>query len=190
VVSEQWGEPARMVDFFDVKADLEAFIPHLEYAAANHVALHPGRTSVLKTNGETVGWLGELHPVLVKKYDLPYAPILLEIALEALEMLALPRFSEPSRFQAVRRDLAVVVDDALPVGAILSVLKDNAPPSVVDVGLFDVYRGAGLPEGKKSLAFRMILQDQDKTLTDADIEAVTSTMTAVLEQRFQAILRQ
>jgi phenylalanyl-tRNA synthetase beta chain len=190
VVAEQWGQGARGVDFFDVKADLEALAPELEYQAASHVALHPGRTSVLKHQGKEVGWLGELHPVLAKKYDLPHAPILLEIDLGVLERLSLPRFSEPSRFQAVRRDLAVVVDDALPVGDVLSALKDHAPPSVVDVGLFDVYRGTGLPEGKKSLAFSMTLQDQDKTLTDADIEAVTSTLTAVLEQRFQAVLRQ
>jgi phenylalanyl-tRNA synthetase beta chain len=190
VVAEQWGQAARGVDFFDVKADLEALAPELEYQAASHVALHPGRTSVLKHQGKEVGWLGELHPVLAKKYDLPHAPILLEIDLGVLERLSLPRFSEPSRFQAVRRDLAVVVDDALPVGDVLSALKDHAPPSVVDVGLFDVYRGTGLPEGKKSLAFSMTLQDQDKTLTDADIEAVTSTLTAVLEQRFQAVLRQ
>jgi phenylalanyl-tRNA synthetase beta chain len=104
--------------------------------------------------------------------------------------LALPRFSEPSKFQAVRRDLAVVVDEALPVGEVLQALKDQSPASVMDIGLFDVYRGAGLPEGKKSLAFRMILQDQDKTLTDTDIEAVTVNFTAMLAQRFQAVLRQ
>jgi phenylalanyl-tRNA synthetase beta chain len=190
VVSEQWGQPARMVDFFDVKADCEALLPHLEYLASSHVALHPGRTSVLKYEGKIAGWLGELHPVLAKKYDLPHAPIVLEIDLDVLETLALPRFSEPSKFQSVRRDLAVVVNEALPVGEVLQALKDQSPASVIDIGLFDVYRGAGLPEGKKSLAFRMILQDQDKTLTDTDIEAVTAHITAMLEQRFQAVLRQ
>jgi len=190
LVPEQWGQAARMVDFFDVKADLEVLVPHLEYAAASHVALHPGRTSVLKSKGQVVGWLGELHPVLAKKYDLPHAPILLEIDLEVLERLDLPRYAETSKFQAVRRDLAVVVDERQAVGEVLSVLKEHAPASMIDVGLFDVYRGTGLPEGKKSLAFRMILQDQEKTLTDADIEAVTSHVMGVLEQRFQAVLRQ
>jgi phenylalanyl-tRNA synthetase beta chain len=190
VVSEQWGQPARMVDFFDVKADLEALAPHLEYATSIHVALHPGRTSILKYQGKTVGWLGELHPVLAKKYDLPHAPILLEMDLEVLEMMTLPRFSEPSKFQAVRRDLAIVVDERLAVGEVLQTLKDQAPASVVDMGLFDVYRGTGLPEGKKSLAFRLILQDQDKTLTDVDIETVMAGITELLQARFQALVRQ
>jgi phenylalanyl-tRNA synthetase beta chain len=189
IISEQWGQPARIVDFFDLKADLEALVPHIEYAAASHVALHPGRTSILKYKGNLVGWLGELHPVLAKKYDLPHAPIVLEIDLDVLEHLPLPRFSEPSKFQSVRRDLAVVVDEVLPAGEVLQALKNQAPKSVIDIGLFDVYRGAGLPEGKKSLAFRMILQDQDKTLTDHEIEAVMTNMTLLLEQQFQALLR-
>lgn len=190
VAAEQWAQPGRIVDFFDVKADLEALVPGLHYQASNHVALHPGRTSVLKLGGKEVGCLGELHPVLTKKHELPHAPILLEMDLDVLETLSLPQFIEPSRYQAVRRDVAVVVDEALPVGDVLQALKQHAPASIIDMGLFDVYRGTGLPEGKKSLAFRMILQDQDKTLTDTDIEAVTTSITSMLAQRFEAVLRQ
>lgn len=186
---EQWGEGARAVDFFDLKGDLEALIPGVRCQAAVHPALHPGRSAVLQLGGRTVGWLGELHPALLAGYELVQPPVLAEIELDAALAGRVPRFTEPSRFPAVRRDLAVVVEESLPVQTLLNALEEARPSGVVDLGLFDLYRGKGLPEGKKSLAFRIVIQDTARTLTESEIDEVTTGMMRVLETRFGAELR-
>ncbi len=186
---EQWGSAARRVDFFDLKGDIEALLPDLVCRVAQHPALHPGRSAELVVHGIVVGWLGELHPGLLAAYDLPHAPVVAEIDLAKLQELSLPRFSEPSRFPAVRRDLAVVLADAVPARDVLDALQSVAGNQVTEIELFDVYRGAGLPEGQKSLAFRIVIQDTARTLTDGEIDSVTAAMTKILSERFDAQLR-
>ena len=189
---EQWGVARRPVDFFDVKADVEALVAprRLAVAAAPHAALHPGRAARLSLEGRNVGWLGELHPRLVKELELPRAPILFELDLDPLLERPLPAARPLSRVPVVRRDFAVVIDEALPVAEVLDALAGAQRPPVDSIGLFDVYRGAGLPPGKKSLAILVLMQDTARTLTDAEIDAAVAVLLRVLQDRFDATLRQ
>jgi phenylalanyl-tRNA synthetase beta chain len=186
---EQWGTPARSVDFFDVKADVEAlFAPAtLRFTAAAHPASHPTRSAQIVMGDQAIGWIGELHPQWVQRYDIPLAPVWFELEMDALLQTRVPRAVAVSKFPPVRRDLAVVVDDGVAVQALLEALNAEHAPYVVAVQLFDLYRGktgaAGWEAGKKSLAFRVLLQDTEKTLTDAEIEQSMARLTAALQQQ-------
>ncbi|MDD2700557.1 MAG: phenylalanine--tRNA ligase subunit beta [Sideroxydans sp.] len=171
-VSEQWGLAARNVDFYDVKGDLEAlFAPRiLSFQAAEHPASHPGRSARILLDGVAIGWLGELHPQWQQQYDMPLPATWFEVQLSALVQAAVPKTEEISRFPAVRRDIAVLVDDEIDVQVLLDAMKNQKAPYVTELALFDVYRGQGVEEGKKSLAFRVLLKDTQKTLTDSEIE--------------------
>ncbi|MDR1889821.1 MAG: phenylalanine--tRNA ligase subunit beta [Zoogloeaceae bacterium] len=187
---EGWGRDNRPVDFFDLKADLESlFAADLSFSRLDHPALHPGRAASIRLSGREIGCLGELHPQWAQKYDLPAAPIVFEIDLDAVTQVAIPAYAEVSKFQPVIRDLAIVVDQSLVLEDILKGMKVHAPPQVCDIQLFDIYQGKGIPEGRKSLAFRIVMQDTQRTLLDADIDAVVAKITAYLEQNFQAQLR-
>jgi phenylalanyl-tRNA synthetase beta chain len=190
-VDEQWGLPSRQVDFFDLKADLEALASPLElrFEAASHPALHPGRAAKVSLEGAGIGWIGELHPRWLQRYELPAPAQVFEVDAAALCQAGLPQFHEVSRFQPVLRDLSFEVDEGVPVQALLEVLRTGERGAPERVWLFDLYRGAGLESGKKSLAFRVLLQDTQKTLTDSDVESVLSEMCARVERRFGARLR-
>jgi phenylalanyl-tRNA synthetase beta chain len=190
-VPEQWGTPTRAVDFFDVKGDLEALVAprHLTTIRLEHPALHPGRGATVFVDGTPAGWLGELHPRLVRHFDLPGAPVVFELAVEPLLDRTVPAGRPVSRLPMVRRDLALVVDEAVPVQALLDALAAVRPPHVETLRLFDVYRGAGLTEGKKSLAILVLMQDTSRTLTDADIAATEALLLAVAHREFGATLR-
>jgi phenylalanyl-tRNA synthetase beta chain len=189
---EQWGSrPARPVDFYDVKGDVEAVLaPRVAvFRPQAHPALHPGKSAVIELDGAYAGWIGELHPRWQRKYDLPAAPVLFELEYEALKNRGLPAYTEISKFPLVRRDIAVEVDEGVAYGAILEELNRARPPIVTEIGLFDIYRGTGVEKGKKSLAFSVLLQDTRKTLTDAEVESAVVQLRAVLTQRFNAKLR-
>ena len=188
---EQWGEKARNVDFYDLKGDVEALLwPHMaSFEVGEHPALHPGQCAAIKLDGLQVGWLGTLHPRLVQLYGLAKAPVLFELDWAALVGQELPRYRGVSRFPAVRRDLAVVVDADHATGAILDAVRRILPEHVTEFTVFDLYQGPGIEAGKKSLAFRMLLQHTEKTLTDAEIELAVSQVVDILARDFAAVLR-
>jgi len=183
VVTEQWGAAARNVDFYDMKADLESlFAPNaLRFVAATHPALHPGRSAQVYFAGRAIGWIGELHPQWLK--EMPLAPVWFEVELAAVMQTVVPRLAEISKFLPVRRDLAVLVDDSTSAQSLLDVMLRSCAPYVQEVVLFDVYRGKGVEQGKKSLAFRVLLQDTKKTLTDAEIEPGIAMLVEVLNKQ-------
>ena len=189
---EQWGVPTRDVDFFDVKGDLEALAAprHLVTQRLAHPALHPGRAAEIVVNKKRAGWLGELHPRLTRAFELPKAPVVFELDLDALTDGALPAGIAVSRLPIVRRDLALVVDESMPAGKLLEALERAMPPHVIALRLFDVYRGPGLKNGRKSLAILVLMQDTSRTLTDADIDATEALLLAVAHDQFGATLRQ
>jgi phenylalanyl-tRNA synthetase beta chain len=188
---EQWGATARRVDFYDVKADVEAlFAPRsLQFTKSEHPALHPGRCAVVSLDGRTVGVLGELHPRWVQKYELGTAPVVFELDLAAILSTPFPEYAEVSRFPAVVRDLALVVQQNQVLAPLLAALRAAAPAIVRDVALFDVYQGKGLDESEKSLAFRIVMQDTQRTLEDAEVEAAVASLLAVATRDFNASLR-
>jgi phenylalanyl-tRNA synthetase beta chain len=169
---EQWGIPARPVDLFDVKGDLESLVWPLQarFEPAPHPALHPGRSARVLLGDTPIGWIGELHPRWQHKYELAASLALFEVDAAPLQTLPLPAYREVSRFPPVTRDVSVVFDDSVPVQSILDRLQSARVPGLQAVRLFDVYHGAGIEKGKKSLAFRVLLQDTQKTLTDAEVD--------------------
>ena len=189
---EQWGCATRSVDLFDVKGDLASLVAPrtLTTLRTGHDLLHPGRAASVLVDGSPVGWLGELHPRIVKAFELPRAPILFELDLASLLSCAVPTARPVSRLPIVRRDLAVVVADSLPAQEVLTALEASKPGHVDAIRLFDVYHGPGIEPGKKSLAILVLMQDTERTLTDVDIDATVSGLLQVLNTRFGATLRQ
>jgi phenylalanyl-tRNA synthetase beta chain len=181
---EQWGTAAKPVDFYDVKADVEAlFAPYrLSFVAASHPALHPGRSARVGCAGQMVGWIGELHPQWQQRYDMAQSGVWFEIELDTLTRTSVPRISEIAKFLPVRRDLAVLVDEAVAVQSLIDAMQNASAPYVQEIAIFDVYRGRGLEQGKKSLAFRVLLQDTQKTLTDSEIESSISKLVGVMHR--------
>jgi phenylalanyl-tRNA synthetase beta chain len=190
-LEEQWGSPARSVDFYDVKADVETLLAPraARYESAPHPALHPGRAARVMLDGAAIGWVGELHPRWQQKYALPFPAALFELDLEALGRLDLPRYREVSKFPPVVRDRAMEFDEGLPVAQILEEMERNRPAVVQEIRLFDFYRGKGVERGKKSLAFRVVMQDTARTLTDAEADAAMAQLTELLAAKFGAKLR-
>jgi phenylalanyl-tRNA synthetase beta chain len=188
---EQWGLPARNVDFYDVKGDLEAlFAPaRLSFEPLSHPALHPGRAATVLFEGRRIGILGELHPVWVQRYDLGPAPVAFEVDLDEVLRASLPAYQDISRQPAVVRDLALVVGNEVSSGRVLEVLRSAAADIVREIRLFDVYQGKGIEPEKKSLAFRVLMQDTQRTLEDAEVEKAVAALVTQAESILGARLR-
>jgi phenylalanyl-tRNA synthetase beta chain len=187
----QWDAAERSVDYFDVKGDLEALCaplePRLEPLA--HPAFHPGRSARVLLEGKAAGCLGELHPKWLRKYELPQPVILFELEAQALAAVPVPQPRVPSRFPPVVRDIALVFELATPVQAVFDVISAQKPAIVQAVRLLSLYRGAGVPSGSKSLAFRVVMQHTERTLTDAEADAARDALVALLSEKFSAKLR-
>jgi len=190
-LAEQWDSAPRAVDFFDVKGDLENVLAPLgaRYEPAPHPAFHPGRSARVLVDGAAVGWIGELHPKWQQKYELPQAPVLFELDAEPLLALPLPRPEVPSDLPIVVRDIALVFPAGTPLQGVLDAIQAEKPAIVRAVKLFNLYRGAELPPGTKSLAFRVVMQDTERTLTDAEADAARDALVALLGRKFSATLR-
>lgn len=188
---EQWGMATRRADFFDVKADVEALLNPVRasFVRLDHPALHPGRSAAVIVDGKAIGLVGELHPRWVQKYDLDAAPVVFELDLDAVLRQPLPAYQEVSRFPAVVRDLALVVAQEQSAQALLEGLIAAAPAFVREIVLFDLYHGKGVGPEKKSLAFRVVMQDTQKTLSDGEVEAAMVKMIEAATQKFAAKLR-
>jgi len=193
VVPEQWGTEKREVDFFDMKADLAALLrpdERLQFIPAVHPALHPGRCACLKDEkGVGVGWIGELHPELVTSLGLVTGVVLFEVTLAALEQQHPAQFESWSKFPVVRRDIAVIVDDAVSAQDVCEMVIQSAGTHLSKLQLFDVYRGKGIDSGKKSLALGLTLQSFSRTLTDEEVDDAIAGVVRELKERFGAILR-
>jgi phenylalanyl-tRNA synthetase beta chain len=188
---EQWGNAVRNVDFFDLKGELENLLTPLiaRFEKMLHPALHPGRSARVLVDDQAIGFIGELHPQWVQKYDLPFAPVVFELDLAVLRQAKLPQYAEVSRQPPVIRDLALVVDQGLELQRLIEDMASNRPPLVQDIRLFDVYTGKGVEFGKKSLAFRIVMQDTQRTLHDAEVDAAMQQLITYMQQVFAAQLR-
>ncbi|MCP5246289.1 MAG: phenylalanine--tRNA ligase subunit beta [Burkholderiales bacterium] len=189
--AEQWGEPSRTLDFFDVKSDIEMIyqLQKIEFKAIAHPAFHPGKSAQIMMGAKPVGWLGELHPHWQKKHDFSKPVILFELLLDSLLPVPLAQVREMSKFPPIRRDVAVIVDNHINVQTIISGLYEKKPAIVTEIVLFDIYRGSTVGENKKSLTFKVMLQDTEKTLTDEEADSAISSLLGVLETKYDATLR-
>jgi phenylalanyl-tRNA synthetase beta chain len=193
----QWGVKDRSADFFDAKGDLQALLAprQAEFRPAEHPATHPGRCASVWLLGECVGHVGEMHPKWRQAYDLPHAPVMFELALDAVLARQIPVFQPVSRHQLVERDLAIVVKESVTHAAVMDAVRAPASPWLRDALLFDVYRpkkqadGGALAADEKSLAVRLVLSRDDATLTEEQIEATVRAVLYALQQRVAARLR-
>lgn len=194
--AEQWGEPSRALDFHDLKGDLDALIAWGGESARWSVDaddlpawLHPGRGARVRRDGETVGYLGALHPQLAKALDLGADVHVLELALEPLLARRLPSAHAVPRFPAVRRDIALDLPEDVRWSQVEEAVRQTLGARLKELRLFDRYSGKGVEDGRKSLAMGLILQDASRTLTDDDADRCVREAVAALEQTCKAKLR-
>lgn len=195
VYPEQWGMPPRRVDFFDVKADVEALLAltgrgsEIAFRAQEHPALHPGQSARIYLGDAAVGWMGTVHPSVERQLDLPQPAVLFELDLTAVASGRVPAFRPLSKFPTIRRDLAVIVDEVVTAQAVRDCIAEAVPTLLSHFELFDVYRGKGIDSGRKSLALGLTFQDLSRTLTDADVEEAMQRVITALQSRLGATLR-
>ena len=192
----QWGVAQRAVDFFDVKGDVEALLAPraAEFRAFEHPAFHPGRCAQVVLDGAVVGVIGELHPKWRQAYELPQAPVLFELDVQALAARAVPKFAGVPKMQSVYRDLALVVADEVAHDALIGAILEAPTEGLVrEARLFDIYKPkaavAGIGDNERSLAVRVALRDDEQTLTDERIEAAMKAVLSNLSSRVGARVR-
>ena len=183
--------------FFTLKGEIEAIFAGLrirkaEYAAEKqNPSYHPGRCASITVDGVCVGVMGQVHPLVVNNYGMDCEVYCAELNLSALMELRLPEptYTPLPKYPAVMRDLALVCDEEVTVAQAEDVITGAAGKLLRSVKLFDIYRGTGVPEGKKSMAFSLELRSDERTLTDADSEGVMSKVLASLKEKLNAVLR-
>ena len=192
---EGWANGRDTIDFFDVKADVEALLGHsgalddFTFVAGKHPALHPGQTAEIQREGKVVGYLGALHPELAKALDLDRQVFVFELVLADVVEGRLPKFSELSKFPETRRDLALIAGRDVASQDVLDVIRDNAGEWLTDLRLFDVYQGKGIDPDRKSLAVGLTWQHPSRTLNDDEVNTTLHTILTSLEQRLNTTLR-
>ena len=192
---EGWAQGRETVDFFDIKADVEAVLgfagalDSFEFVPGQHPALHPGQTARIERDGRLVGFVGALHPELNKKLGLDRPVFVFELVLAEVALGKMPKFSELSRFPEVRRDLALIADKDVAARDVLNVIRENAGEWLTDLRLFDVYQGKGIDPNRKSLAVGLTWQHPSRTLNDDEVNATTQNILTSLEKRLNATLR-
>ncbi|MDD2161684.1 phenylalanine--tRNA ligase subunit beta [Pseudomonas sp. MIL19] len=192
---EGWAHARDDVDFYDVKADVEALLASAGASASfafvpgEHAALHPGQTARIERDGRLVGYLGAIHPELSKALGLDQAVFMFELVLGEITQGVMPKFQALSKFPEVRRDLALLVDRDVPAQDLLVCIKGAAGEWLTDLKLFDVYHGKGIDPDRKSLAVGLTWQHASRTLNDDEVSAAMQDILTSLEQRFNATLR-
>ena len=192
---EGWAQGRDTVDFFDVKADVEAVLGFagalnaFTFVPGKHPALHPGQTARIERDGREVGYVGAVHPELSKKLGLDRPVFVFEMVLAEVALGKMPKFQELSRFPEVRRDLALIADCNVAASDVLKVIRENAGEWLTDLRLFDVYQGKGIDPNRKSLAVGLTWQHPSRTLNDDEVNTTTQNILTSLEQRLNATLR-
>ncbi|OHV11985.1 phenylalanine--tRNA ligase subunit beta [Kushneria phosphatilytica] len=193
--SEGWLSGRESVDFYDLKGDVEALISlggqpsAWRFEATEHPVLHPGQSAQIFYRERPVGWLGALHPRICEELDIRMGVFVFEVELEAIRQAALPMFSPLSRYPEVRRDLAMIVSEHLPVAELLALVREYGGEHLRELRLFDVYQGAGVETGYKSIALGLTWQHASRTLTDEEINHLVDAIVNEASNRFGATLR-
>ncbi|MDY0207960.1 MAG: phenylalanine--tRNA ligase subunit beta, partial [Pseudomonas sp.] len=192
---ELWTHGKETVDFYDIKADIEAVLgaagdsESYTFVPCQQHAFHPGQCARIERNGQPVGFVGALHPQLATEMDIDQQVLMFEVELDAISAGRLPEFTELSRFPEVRRDLALVVNADIPAEQLMDAMRSAAGEWLTQIRLFDVYQGKGVEEGCKSLAVGLTWQHPSRTLTDEEVSAATDAILSLLSDKFAAILR-
>ena len=190
-----WNQPKKLVDFYDIKGIVESLADKgqhaepVEFVKSEHPAMHSGQCAEVRFYGKCLGHVGAIHPRLQRQFGFASAVYLFELNTEALVTRQLPAASVLSRYPEVSRDLAIVVGVDTAAGDIAASIRANAGSDLTELTTFDVYDGAGVGEGKKSIAFGLTWQHPSRTLSDEEISAIITNCIKVLESDFKAELR-
>ena len=190
-----WSDDAQSVDFFDVKADVEMLLSMAGWAddavfnAATHAALQPGQTAEVLRGESSVGFVGKLHPKVAAAFELKQDVFVFELDVAQTFATQVPVAEPISKYPAVRRDIAVVVDEDVVAAELLSAVRRASPELIRRVNIFDVYRGPGIEAGRKSVALGLILQETSRTLVDVDADAVVDAAVQIINREFGGQLR-
>jgi phenylalanyl-tRNA synthetase beta chain len=192
---EQWGEPERDVDFFDVKSDVEALLgtwqsdDAFNFVPVAHPALHPGQAARIERNGRDVGLLGAVHPRIVRALKLAGPAFVFELSLKDVQEGHVPRFEGLSKFPSVRRDIAIIFDESVSAQAVKDCVGQTAGGMLNKLEFFDVYRGESIDSGKKSLAISLTFQATSRTLNDKEVDALVMEIVGALTDELSGRLR-
>jgi phenylalanyl-tRNA synthetase beta chain len=189
-----WSNGSEKVDFYDLKGDLEAMLSingdtEYRFTAGEHPALHPGQCAAVFKGDKQVGLLGALHPVLQKQLGIKAPLFVFELLLNDVTLGQLPQFASVSKFPEVSRDLAFIVEEDVHWSQVEQIIGEQAGESLTNVTLFDVYRGQGIENGRKSLALGLTWQDPSRTLNDEEITSSVDKIVAKLAEGLGAQLR-
>ena len=192
-----FGSYGEKETFFKLKGELEAVFAGLRMKKAHYTAeknnpsYHPGRCASISIDGVEIGVMGQVHPLVAKNYGIDSEVYCAELSFTKMLGLRLPEptFAPLPKYPAVSRDLALICDEALTVAQVEDVISASAGKLLRKIQLFDIYRGVGVPEGKKSMAFSLELRADDRTLTDSDSEKVVSNVLSALKEKLNATLR-
>ncbi|MBD2849048.1 phenylalanine--tRNA ligase subunit beta [Acinetobacter baumannii] len=189
---ESWHAKPQPMDFFDFKGEVEEILAagrvKVEYVRSEHPWLHPGQSAEILVDGQSIGYLGRLHPSLENELDLSTTWVA-ELDQAAVLQSYVSNFTELSRFPSVRRDIALLISDNINVRDIQQLIEKTGGELLDSTWLFDVYTGQGVEEGKRSLAFALLWQHPSRTLEDAEIKSGMDNIIQVLENTYQATLR-
>lgn len=193
-VNNTWQGEVKPVDFYVVKGIIEGLFNLLKLSVTFEQAkindMHPGRTAVIKLDGNTIGFVGQLHPLVAKEADLKETYVFdinLDAVLNAYENV--PSFTEVPKYPSISRDIAFILDEKVLAGDVQSLIKEIGEPLVKQVNIFDVYQGEHLEAGKKSIAYHIIYQDPEKTLKDEEVEASYQKIVKAVADKFNGYIR-
>ncbi|HSR63964.1 MAG TPA: phenylalanine--tRNA ligase subunit beta [Gammaproteobacteria bacterium] len=197
IQSKQWDSNNKESDFFTLKGDVEAILrtagqldDAVAYVPAEHPALHPGQSAKITYKDQSLGWLGKLHPAIQANLDIAGPCYMFELPLADISRHLTPKYRKLSKFPVVRRDLALVVPEEVPLSSITRCINSAAPEALYNLELFDVYQGEGIDLGKKSLALGLTFQRSSSTLTDEEVEAIVGDMLVRLKRACGVTLRE
>jgi phenylalanyl-tRNA synthetase beta chain len=193
-LAQGWYESGEAVDFYDVKGDIEQLLATIkgvefEFVPGTNSALHPGQCARIERNGKLVGYVGALHPTHAKSYGFKQDVFLFTLRLDRTLQAELPGFQPLSKHPASTRDLAVVVDEDVSVSSVVDTVREMAGEDLIDLNLFDIYRGKGIDSKRKSLAMGLTWQNPSRTLTDDEINRFMESIINTLQTRLDAVLR-
>jgi phenylalanyl-tRNA synthetase beta chain len=195
IYPEQWGEPKRSVDFFDMKSDLEnlsniiGYKKKFKFNFTNHPALHPGKSAEIQLNNQLIGYIGALHPKVQQQLNILQTVYLFDLNLENIMTISLPKYETISKFPAIRRDIAIVLAAEIPVEKITEKILDYAGELLKNVQIFDIYQGKGIGIGKKSIALGLTFQHLSRTLVDVEVNDYMQHLLQLLHSEFNVTLR-